>query len=180
MIQHPLSAITIAIPPSHACYTPHHQHQRCYYPFPRIWQLTGSVRGRIRTQRRRFIIDRQLSKYMICRPIHPHYSPQSTPLPPPVCSSPIYIPLKGLLPLLQWLGVVWWYYVNFCGQIVYFLHPYEGRFGTIQHPMAQTNANYTSHNNQMGQECGSYAGLTVWGRLFEVPSPIFNILVHQK
>ena len=73
---------------------------------------------------------------MICRPIHTHYSSQSTPLPPPVCSLPIYIPLKGLLPLLQWLGVVWWYYVNFCGQIVHFLHPYEGRFGTIQHPMA--------------------------------------------
>ena len=141
MIQHPLSATTIAIPPSYACCTPHHRHQRCQYPFPRIWQLAGGVRGHIRTQRRRFIVDRQLSKYMICRPIHTHYSSQSTPLPPPVCSPPIYIPLKGLLPLLQWLGVVWWYYVSFCGQIVYFLHRMRvdlGQYNILWHKPTPT------------------------------------------
>ena len=61
-----------------------------------------------------------------------------------------------------------------------FLHPYEGGFGRIQHPMAQTNASQTLHNNQMGQECGFYTGITGGRRLFEALCPIFIILVHQK
>jgi len=46
--------------------------------------------------------------------------------------------------------------------------------------MAQTNASQTLHNNQMGQECGFYAGVTGGKRLFEALCPIFIILVHQK
>ena len=61
-----------------------------------------------------------------------------------------------------------------------FLHPYEGGFGRIQHPMAQTNAIQALHNNQMGQECGFYTGITGGRRLFEALCPIFIILVHQK
>ena len=54
-----------------------------------------------------------------------------TPLPTSVCPTPIYILMRRLLPLLQWLGMVWWYYVNFYTQIVYILHPNEGRFWTM-------------------------------------------------
>ena len=63
---------------------------------------------------------------------------------------------------------------------IFFLHPYEGGFRRIQHPMAQTNASQTLHNNQMGQECGFYMGITGGRRLFEALCPIFIILVHQK
>ena len=46
--------------------------------------------------------------------------------------------------------MVWWYYVNFYTQIVYFLHPYEGRYWSMAHLLAWTNTNHTSHNNQIG------------------------------
>ena len=91
-----------------------------------------------------------------------------TPLPTSVCPTPIYILMRRLLPLLQRLGVVGWYYVNFYTQIVYFFTSVWGWIweNTTSYGTDQRQPDITQQSNGVGVRflCVDYGREAfIWG-----------------